>query len=97
MFVLSLEGTSLLCFQCSKYRLQIKTAKILPGDDNFIRLIFLTGEKGICKQKSCFVIFCLKNVKRESCCLSFFLLLKVISKSYTINFKANFDFVILHN
>ena len=51
MFVLSLEATSLLCFQCSKYKLQIKTVKILPGDDNFIRRIFLTDEKGILRAK----------------------------------------------
>ena len=62
MFVLSLEVTSLLCFQCSKYKLQIKTAKILPGDDNFIRRIFLTDEKGILQAK---IMFC--NLLPKKC------------------------------
>ena len=62
MFVLSLETTSLLCFQCSKYKLQIKTAKILPGDDNFIRRILLTDEKGILQAK---IMFC--NLLLKKC------------------------------
>ena len=62
MFVLSLETTLLLCFQCSKYKLQIKTAKILPGDDNFNRLIFLTDEKGILQAK---IMFC--NLLPKKC------------------------------
>ena len=62
MFVLSLEATSLLCFQCSKFKLQIKTAKILPGDDSFIRRIFLTDEKGILQAK---IMFC--NLLPKKC------------------------------
>ena len=62
MFVLSLEAASLLCFQCGKYKLHIKTAKILPGDDNFIRRIFLTDEKGILLAK---IMFC--NLLPKKC------------------------------